>query len=45
MRVQVYNSSEKLIYEDTIKDNYETYLQWKNNHLLNDSDRIVLTSV
>ena len=45
MRVQVYNSSEKLIYEDRIEDNYETYLQWKEEHLLNDSDRIVLTSV
>ena len=45
MNIKVYNSSEKLIYEDTIKGNYEAYLQWKKDHLLNDSDRIVLTSV
>ena len=45
MNIKVYNSSEKLIYDDTIEGNYETYLQWKKDHLLNDSDRIVLTSV
>lgn len=44
MRVTVYNSSEKLIIEDTIENDYNAFIKWKIEHLLNDSDRIVLSN-
>lgn len=43
MRVKVYNSSEKLIIEDIIENDYNVFIKWKSEHLLNDSDRIVIS--
>lgn len=37
MKVLIYNSSENLIFVGT----YDEFLELKENHLINDSDRIV----
>lgn len=38
MNIKVYNASECLIFSGT----YEEYKQLEQNHLINDSDRIVI---
>ena len=45
LNIKVYNSSKRLVYDEDFEGDLEDFNNWKSEHQLNDSDRLVLTQL